>query len=162
MTSKYFIFIGTAIFALFPVLSANAAQVELSIYKSSNAAQANCPQKVIVTEQNSPYYEGGYTINGSAKLGSFAETFALASTDPFSVTWVANLKPAFRNCVAAGTIIKDAKADNLSYLRVRFNDGKIFLILDMTGMADANKFLPVITKKGVSAGNPTWSWSGTD
>nr|WP_052324824.1 hypothetical protein [Hassalia byssoidea] len=150
--------------ALFPALSANAAQVELSVYKSSNTPAANCPQKVIVTEQNAPYYEGGYTINGSAKLSSFAESFTISNTDPFSVTWVANLKPAFSKCIAAGSIVKSGTEDKNSdfHLRVRFTGGKVFLILDMTGLKDANNFFPVITKKGVTAGNPTWSWGGTD
>jgi hypothetical protein len=149
--------------ALFPALSAKAAQVELSVYKSSNAANANCPQKVIVTEQNAPYYEGGYTINGSAKLNSFAEPFTISNTDPFSVTWVANLKPTFNKCIAAGSIVTSGEDKNSDFhLRVRFSGGKVFLILDMTGLKDANNFFPVITKKGVTAGNPTWSWSGTD
>lgn len=149
--------------ALFPGLSAKAAQVELSVYKSSNAANANCPQKVIITEQNAPYYEGGYTINGSAKLSSFAESFTISSTDPFSVTWVANLKPAFSKCIAAGSIVASREEKNSDFhLRVRFTGGKVFLILDMTGLQDANRFFPVITKKGVTAGNPTWTWSGTD
>jgi hypothetical protein len=40
--------------------------------------------------------------------------------DPFSVTWVATLKPAFRKCVAIGGIVKqDGKSDNsTSYLPV--------------------------------------------
>lgn len=180
MTNKYFILRLKSAFAerllwsiaysciagiaLFPALSANAAQVELSVYKSSNTPAANCPQKVIVTEQNAPYYEGGYTINGSAKLSSFAEPFTISNTDPFSVTWVANLKPAFSKCIAAGSIVKSGSEEKNSdfHLRVRFTGGKVFLILDMTGLKDANNFFPVITKKGVTAGNPTWSWGGTD
>jgi hypothetical protein len=172
MKNKHFILcLGSAIayscvagIALFPGLSANAAQVELSVYKSSNAPEANCPQKVIVTEQNAPYYEGGYTINGSAKFNSFAEPFTISTTDAFSVTWVANLKPAFRKCIAGGSIVKSGGEDKNSdsHLRIRFTGGKVFLILDMTGLKDANNFFPVIIKKGVTAGNATWSWAGTD
>jgi hypothetical protein len=82
----------------------------------------------------------------------------------FSVTWVANLKPAYRKCVAAGGIVKygNETYDSHSYLRIRFNGGKVFLILDMTGKRDVNGFTPAITKKSVNKGNPTWSWSGTD
>ncbi|NEU77458.1 hypothetical protein PI95_034625 [Hassallia byssoidea VB512170] len=45
---------------------------------------------------------------------------AIASTNPFSVTWVATLKPAFRKCVATDGIVKqDGKSDNsTSYLPV--------------------------------------------
>ncbi|MCX7592546.1 MAG: hypothetical protein N2235_02065 [Fischerella sp.] len=159
-----FLCLATAIFVLFPITSAQAAQVELGVFKSVDAPQANCPQKVIVTEQHAPYYEGGYTLNGQAKLSSFAGPFAIATSDLFSVTWVANLKPAYRKCVAAGGIVTygNQTYNSHSYLRLRFNGGKVFLILDMTGQRDANGFTPAITKKSVNKGNPTWSWSGTD
>jgi hypothetical protein len=145
-------------------VAVQAASVELGVFKSGDSPNSNCPQQVMVTEETAPYYEGGYTINGQAKLSSFAESFEIASQDLFSVTWVANLKPAYRQCVAAGGIVKYDSEDytSHSYLRIRFNDGKVFLILDMTGQQDANGFFPVITKKGVNGGNPTWSWSGTD
>ncbi len=156
--------LGTAICVLFPGMSAHAGQVEFGVYKSLNGPEARCPEKVIVTEQNAPYFEGGYTINGQAKLGSFAGPFAIASSDPFSVTWVANLKPTFSKCVATAGIVKNngEKSDRHSYLRLRFTGGKVYLILDMTGMRDVNNFTTIILKKGVNAGNPTWSWGGTD
>ncbi|MBF2008093.1 hypothetical protein ACF3DV_07930 [Chlorogloeopsis fritschii PCC 9212] len=162
---KNFIFsLGTTVFAFFPAISVQASQVELGVFKSVDAPKSNCPQKVIVTEQRAPYYEGGYTVNGQAKLSSFAQPFTLASFDRFSVTWVANLKPAFQKCVAAGGIIKygNETYNSHSYLRVRFNGGKVYLILDMTGNRDVNNFTPSINKKSVSTGNPTWSWSGSD
>ncbi|BCX10248.1 MAG: hypothetical protein KatS3mg066_4107 [Fischerella sp.] len=159
-----FLYLLTAIITVVPTIAAQAAQVELGVFKSVDAPEKNCPQKVVVTEQNAPYYEGGYTVNGQAKLGSFAGPFAIASSDLFSVTWVANLKPAYRQCVAGGGIVKYDNEDynSSSHLRIRFHGGKVFLILDMTGKRDANNFTPIITKKGVSNGNPTWSWSGTD
>jgi hypothetical protein len=45
---------------------------------------------------------------------------ASITNDPFSVTWVATLKSAFRKCVATGGIVKqDGKSDNsTSYLPV--------------------------------------------
>ncbi|MGJ5673578.1 MAG: hypothetical protein ACR9NN_08215 [Nostochopsis sp.] len=162
--NKKFLYLLTAILTIFPTTSAQAAQIELGVFKSAHAHEKNCPQKVVVTEQNAPYYEGGYTINGQAKLDAFAGPFAIASSDLFSVTWVANLKAAYQKCVAGGGMIKYDNEDynSSSHLRIRFNGGKVFLILDMTGKRDTNGFTPSITKKGVNNGNPTWSWSGTD
>jgi hypothetical protein len=45
---------------------------------------------------------------------------------------------------------------------MRFVDDKVYLILDMTGMSDANGLTPVILNKGVKNGNPFWTWGGTD
>jgi hypothetical protein len=38
----------------------------------------------------------------------------------------------------------------------------VYLILDMTGMSDANRLTAVILKKDVKNGNPIWTWGGTD
>ncbi len=165
MSSKHsVIYLGTAIFALSSGISVQAAQVEVGIFKLAQTPEAKCPQKAFLTEQNAPYYEGGYTINGQAKLDSFAGPFTIASSDPFSVTWVATLKPAYSNCKATGRIVKEGNEtfNSQSHLRLRFTDGKVFLILDMTGISDANSFTSVIIKKGVNTGNPTWTWAGTD
>ncbi|MDM9385143.1 hypothetical protein QUB80_31300 [Chlorogloeopsis sp. ULAP01] len=164
MCKKFIIGLESVIFAFSPAMSVQATQVELGVFKSVDAPDVNCPQKVIITEQRAPYYEGGYTVNGQAKLSSFAGAFTIASFDRFSVTWVANLKLAFQKCVATGRIIKygNETYNSHSYLRVRFNGGKVYLILDMTGNRDVNSFTPSITKKSVNTGNPVWSWSGTD
>jgi hypothetical protein len=45
---------------------------------------------------------------------------------------------------------------------MRFINGKAYLILDMTGMRDANSLTTVIIKQDVKNGNPIWSWGGTD
>lgn len=154
----------TTAFVFAPIVGVRAEQVELGVFKSVNSPESNCPQQVVVTEETAPYYEGGFTVNGKANLSSFAEKFAIASSDIFSVTWVAKLKPAYRKCVAAGGIVNygDEQYTSNSHLRIRFNGGKVFLILDMTGKQDANGFFPMITKKDASGGNPSWSWSGTD
>ncbi len=156
--------LGGAVFAFLPITLVEASQVELSVFKSVDLPEANCPQKLTVIEEPAPYSEGGYTINGQAKLNSFAGPFAIAASDRFSVTWVANLKPTFRECVASGRITKyDGEVYNShSHLRVRFENGKVYLILDMTGNQDASNYTTSIVKKGVRAGNPVWSWSGTD
>ena len=49
-----------------------------------------------------------------------------------------------------------------SYLQVQLVDGQVKVILDMTGMRDANGFTTVITYKGLRDGNPRWTWGGTD
>jgi hypothetical protein len=38
---------------------------------------------------------------------------------------------------------------------MRFTNGNAYLILDMTGMYDANRLIPVIFKNEVKDGNPT-------
>ncbi|MFQ4144392.1 hypothetical protein [Chlorogloeopsis sp. ULAP02] len=164
MSKNFILILGTLVCTVCPIIPVQADQVELGVFKSVDTPNVNCPQKVIVTENRAPYYEGGYTINGHGKLSSLAEAFTILSFDHFSVTWVANLKPTFQKCVASGGIIKygDEIYKSHSYLRVRFNGGKVYLILDMTANKDANGFTPSITKKSISTGNPIWSWSGTD
>jgi len=123
-----------------------------------------CPTEVSVTQTPRPYYEGGYTIDGSASLGWFARAFKIETSDQFSVTWVAKLQSKYQNCQASASITKinDEDFQDHSYLRMRLIDGNAYLILDMTGMRDANSLTPVIIKKDVKNGNPIWSWSGTD
>ena len=45
---------------------------------------------------------------------------------------------------------------------MQFINDRAYLILDMTGLNDANKLTPVILKKDVKDGNPVWTWGGTD
>jgi len=144
--------------------TAQAFPVKLGVYKFIDKPDAKCPDQVIITEENAPYFEGGYTINGQANLSSFAEPFTIAASDFFSVTWVANLKKPYRQCVATAGIEKygDSETPYLSHLRLRLIGGKVYLILDLTGIRDANGFTASILKKRVNAGNPTWSWGGSD
>ncbi len=142
---------------------AQANSIEMPVYKAIDAQEVKCPDKITLTEQSRPYREGGYTIDGSAKLDWLAEKFSIADTDAFSVTWVAKLKPNYIKCKAtAGTVKKSLNAYALSHLRLRFVDGKVYLILDMTGLRDINALTPAIVNQGVQNGNPTWSWAGTD
>jgi hypothetical protein len=146
--------------------SAQAMPVELRVLKTLDRSPANqrCPDKITVDEELAPYREGSYTINGQAKLGAIADPFTLATSDDFSATWVAPLKPAYAQCKATAGIAKlrNEPYQGVTYLRSRLVGGKIYLILDMTGMGDANQFTPNIFKKAVQAGNPTWSWGGSD
>lgn len=160
---KFFLGIGLWVALEMLGAPAQAATLELGVFKTIEGADARCPDRVVVTEESKPY-EGGYTVHGQAKLGWLAEPFAIATTDPFSVTWVAPLKPEYRKCRATARIVKygDRRSDRHSHLRLQFTNGKVFLILDMTGMQDANGFTPAILEKSAPAGNPTWSWAGSD
>ncbi len=123
-----------------------------------------CPTEFSLTQTSRPYYEGGYTIDGSASLSWFARPFKMEASDEFSVTWMAELQTKYRNCQASAKITKinDEPFDGHSYLRMRFINGKAYLILDMTGMRDANSLTTVIIKQDIKNGNPIWSWGGTD
>jgi hypothetical protein len=83
---------------------------------------------------------------------------------PFSATWIGTLKPAYRNCKAtAGMFSIDGKEyTGPSYIRLQMLEGKATVILDMTGLQDANGFTTQITKKTIQQGNPRWTWGGTD
>lgn len=140
-------------------------QLTFSVYPAdSGAAFPICPTEFNLTETPRPYYEGGYTIDGSASLSWFAKAFKVETSDRFSVTWVAKLQTKYHNCQATARITKiNGEAfRGHSYLRMRFMDNRAYLILDMTGMNDANLLTPVILKKDVQNGNPIWTWGGTD
>jgi hypothetical protein len=130
----------------------------------SRGAFPICPNEVSLTQTPRHYAEGGYTKDGSASLGWFAREFRVEKSDEFSVTWVAKLQVKYRNCKATAGITKynDEPFEGHSYLRMRFVNDKVYLILDMTGLSDANGLTPVILDKGVKNGNPTWTWGGTD
>ncbi len=125
---------------------------------------AACPTEIILNEKSRPYYEGGYTIDGNAKLDWLAGKFKVVASDEFSVTWSAKLQRKYQNCRATAgiAITGDEAFRGHSYLRMRFTKGNVYLILDMTGMYDANRFTPVILKKEVKDGDPIWTWAGTD
>jgi hypothetical protein len=143
-----------------------SSTVELQVFPAleRNVQAATCPKTVTLTEQGRPYTEGSYTTDGAAPLKGLASNVAIAASDDFSVTWVGQLAPRYRQCKATASIVKRRGEDysGHSYLRLRFVQGKLYLILDMTGMRDANNYTLQITKKAVQNGNPVWSWSGSD
>lgn len=148
------------LFCLSPHLaSADTRFIKMSILPvlTNPIPNATCPKSVEILETPQPYREGSFATNGKAQLNQLAEDFSILSTDEFSVTWIANLKPLYRNCRATGSNI-----EGFSYLRLRFLDGKVYLILDMTGVPDANQYTIIILHKGVQNGNPIWTWGGTD
>jgi hypothetical protein len=150
------------------VASAYPRQMELQIFPAPNRKATNpnpiCPEKVTITETSRPYIEAAYVIDGIAKLDAIAEKFSVFVVDDFSVTWAAKLKPKYLDCHATGRVLRvdGEKSDYHSYLRLRFVQGKVFLILDMTGMFDPNEQTTSILDHGVKNGNPTWTWGGTD
>lgn len=153
-----FSYLAITFIGFFP-LSAQAAPVVLTVAKSLDAATARCPQQITLTEESKPY-EGGYRVTGQANLGNIAHSVRFDHSDPFSVTWEATLKPPFQQCRATAGVSNTG--ESLSHLRARLLNGKLYLILDMTGLKDANGFTPEIVNQKIQAGNPVWSWAGTD
>lgn len=129
-----------------------------------NGVEGGCPQRLIAYETLQPYREGGYTTNGMINLSEIATNITNSQSDAFSTTWVGTLKPEYQNCQASGGMssLDEEVYRGHSYLRVQLVDGQVKVILDMTGMRDANGFTTVITYKGMREGNPRWTWGGTD
>jgi hypothetical protein len=145
-------------------VSAIASTIEMRPRLAGDPAKIRCPDKVMVTQIPQPYREGGYETDGTVKLQAIATQIAMTQVDPFSVTWVGTLKPPFQTCKAtAGIAMENGEPfEGHSYLRLRFLNGKVYFILDMTGLKDLNDFTPVILKKDMLQGNPHWRWGGTD
>ena len=143
---------------------AAASTIEMQPYPVSDPQQVRCPQKVMAYQTPEPYREGGFSTNGMIRLSEIATQISLAQTDPFSVTWVGTLKAPYQSCQAtAGMAVVDGSPyEGSSYLRLRFLGEKVYFILDMTGVRDANSFTSVIINKKVVQGNPRWTWGGTD
>ncbi|HEY9596872.1 MAG TPA: hypothetical protein V6D33_04320 [Cyanophyceae cyanobacterium] len=137
---------------------AQAESLVLQVAQSLDAYEASCPKQVTVNEESEPY-EGGFKVNGQAQLRAIASSFSIVDQDDFSVTWAATLKPQYSQCKATAGLGDER---GISYLRMRFVDGKVFLILDMTGLRDANGFTTEILSQSVENGNPVWQWGGTD
>ncbi len=167
MRLRYWLGMGCSFLLATSGQVAQALPIELQVFRAIDTQEPSkrCPDTVTVMEQSQPYREGGYTIDGMARLGWLADNFKLATIDSFSVTWVGRLKPQYQQCKATAGVVKygnDESTRGSSYLRMRFEKGQVFLILDMTGIQDANQLTPVIVRKAVEKGNPVWSWSGTD
>lgn len=160
-------FIGLAIAQVSMFVNPNHASAKdltLKVFPVNDIRAGLCPSEVTVMEKGRPYTEGSYTVDGMAKLDWLAGKFTIATTDRFSVTWQAKLQRKYQNCVAAAGFDYDAqeRTQRHSYLRMQFDKGNVYLILDMTAMYDANRLTPVIIKQEVKDGNPIWAWSGSD
>jgi hypothetical protein len=150
--------------ALWPTAS-QAGAIELKVAPLiSRTPSGPCPQTLTLVETHQPYREGSYGVNGRAPLETIATGWRLDSRDAFSATWLASLRPAWRQCQASAGVVRfeGNPEKGHSYLRLRFYGGQVRLILDMTGMRDPNTYTPAILSAGVSQGVPVWSWGGTD
>ena len=158
------LFLSTTIISLFPVLPSKASELTINIYPLANAPMGNCPDFITINQNFDPYFEGGYTLRGTAELGDIAHDFLISSQNLVSTTWNAVLKPEYANCSATGRItqIDGEYYDFHSYITVRFLAGQLMLNLDLTGLNDANEYTPVLLETGVIEGDPFWSWGGTD
>ncbi len=123
-----------------------------------------CPEQLIAYETLRPYSEGGYARDGMIQLRDIATDVQLSGSDAFSTTWVAALKPQYVDCQGSAIINSmDGEAyGEQSYLRVQLADGQATVVLDMTGIPDANGFTSTLLSGEVSDGNPRWAWGGTD
>jgi hypothetical protein len=159
MSSKGFLLsLGVALGMCILSIPVQAEQVVLQVGQSIDAPESTCPKQVTLIEESKPY-EGGYKVNGRADLKSLVGPFSIANRDAFSVTWAARLKPQYSQCKATAGLSGDRGS---SHLRMRFIDARVLLVLDMTGLKDANGFTPAILSQSVENGNPVWQWGGTD
>lgn len=129
-----------------------------------NGPQENCPESLTAYETGRPPAPGGYATDGMIQLAAIATNISATQLTDFSAIWTGTLKPEFSDCKAtAGISVVDGEAYvGHSYLRVQLIDGQAKVILDMTGMRDANGFTATLIEQTMREGNPRWAWGGTD
>lgn len=156
--------LGSLPLCLLSGAAALANTIELSVAPLLDGSAANCPESLTAHETIQPYSEGGFATNGMIKLRDIATNISVSQSDRFSTTWVGTLKPEYRNCQAAGGMLRlDGETyEGHSYIRVQLVNGQVKTVLDMTGLRDPNGFTTVITFKGLRDGNPRWTWGGSD
>lgn len=123
-----------------------------------------CPEALTAYETRRPPAPGGYATDGMIQLAAIATNISATQLTDFSAVWTGTLKPEYTNCKAtAGMSTVDGEAyTSHSYLRVQMIDGQARVILDMTGMRDANNFTTTLMEQTMREGNPRWTWGGTD
>ncbi len=143
--------------------AAFASTLELNILPTLDST-GQCPNQLIAYETLSPYTEGGYSREGMIQLGDIATDIEMAGSDSFSITWLGSLKTLYRDCQATAIINRiDGEAyTGHSYLQLRLVDGQAAVVLDMTGIPDANGFTSTLLSGTMRDGNPRWIWGGTD
>jgi hypothetical protein len=161
------LFIGLAIAQVSMFATANdllAKDLTLKVFPVNDLKSGLCPSEVTLMEKGRPYTEGSYTVDGEAKLDWLAGVFKIVATDRFSVTWQAKLQRKYQNCIATAGFSYDAeeRTQRHSYLRMQFDKGNVYLILDMTGKYDINSLTATIRNQDVKDGNPIWAWTGSD
>ena len=157
-----------------PGISAAIAQDEapkpvslkMRVYPSldapDNAFDGGCPKEVTVISRSSPYREGGYDAFGEAQLSSIAGPARFEASDRFSTTWRAQLKPQYRSCIATAGLVDEDNSPDPSFMSMRFENGYVDFILNMSGYSDVNGYTLNIIYQNIEAGNPVWRWGGTD
>lgn len=143
--------------------AALATTIELDVLPTLNLP-GDCPAQLIAHETPRPYTEGSYSRDGMIKLRDIATNVRVAGSDAFSTTWVATLKPEFRNCEGSAIInrIDDETYTGHSYLQVQLANGEVTAVLEMTGIPDVNGFTSTLMFGGLREGNPRWTWGGSD
>ncbi len=129
-----------------------------------NAPSRGCPTALVAYETSRPQTLGGYAIDGMIQLQAIATNISATQRDQFSATWVGTLKPEYSNCTASAgmSMVDGVVYPGNSYLRVQMTGGQVKVVLDMTGMPDANDFTATLLEQTVRDGNPRWAWGGTD
>ncbi|RZM82445.1 hypothetical protein [Leptolyngbya iicbica] len=143
--------------------AALATTIELEVLPTLTSG-GTCPEQLIAHETLRPYVEGSYSRDGMIKLRDIATNVRVVTTDAFSTTWTATLKPEFRDCEGSAIItrIDDEAFTTHSYLQVQLADGEVTAVLDMTGIPDANGYTSTLLFGGLREGNPRWTWGGSD
>lgn len=143
--------------------AALATTIELEVLPTLDST-GTCPEQLIAHETPRPRMEGGYSRDGMIKLRDIAKDVRVARSTPFSTTWVATLKPEFRDCEGTAIInaIDGDPYEGHSYIQVQLADGEVTATLDMTGIPDANSYTSTLMFGGMREGNPRWTWGGSD
>ena len=144
--------------------SAFAKTIEMRVLPLLDGPTTGCPESLTAYETLRPPSPGGYATDGMIQLSAIATDIAVAQRDPFSATWTGTLKPEYRNCQAsAGMSVVDGETfAGHAYIRTQMINGDVTVILDMTGMRDANNYTATIINQTMRDGNPRWAWGGTD
>lgn len=147
--------------------AAFAITIELNVLPLNGPAPSEldgCPEKLIAYETIRPRTPGGSARDGMIQLAAIATDITATQRDDFSATWVGTLKPEFQNCKASAgmTLLDGENYGGHSYIRVQLADGQAKVVLDMTGMPDANSFTSTLLDQTMRNGNPRWAWGGTD
>jgi hypothetical protein len=162
---KIRLLLGVLPLALLAIAPAYASTLELKTLALNDAQPSKgCPAKVIAYQTAKPYQEGSYATDGMIQLAAIATNIQLTQTTPFAAIWSGSLKPQYKDCRATAglSVVDGSPYEGHSYLRMQIINGQAFVILDMTGMRDANDYTTVILFKGIRDGNPRWTWGGTD
>ena len=144
--------------------TAFARTLELEVLPLLDGPPTGCPASLTAYETPRPRTPGGYATDGMIQLSAIATDISLTQRDPFTAVWTGKLKPEFRNCQAsAGISTVDGEAfSGHSYIRTQLVNGDVKVILDMTGMRDANSYTTTLLEQTMRDGNPRWAWGGTD